>query len=83
MRMNVNCFSFSALLSVIFSRHFETFTVSADEEDLFLVTDLLLGGDLRYHLSQRGAFSESSVSLYVYELSLALEYLQTCSIVHR
>ncbi|XP_059471373.1 serine/threonine-protein kinase 32A [Neocloeon triangulifer] len=54
-----------------------------DEEDLFLVTDLMLGGDLRYHLSQRGSFSESSVTLFVYELSLALDYLQSRSIVHR
>jgi serine/threonine kinase 32 len=43
----------------------------------------MLGGDLRYHLTQRGTFSETSVSLYVYELALALDYLQFRSIVHR
>lgn len=35
-----------------------------DEEDMFLVQDLLLGGDLRYHLMQNGTFPISAVKLY-------------------
>lgn len=35
-----------------------------DEEDMFMVVDLLLGGDLRYHLQQNVEFSEDAVRLY-------------------
>lgn len=54
-----------------------------DEEDLFMVCDLLTGGDLRYHLQQRVEFSEESVALLVCELGSALEYLQKQRVVHR
>ncbi|XP_012928513.1 serine/threonine-protein kinase 32B isoform X2 [Heterocephalus glaber] len=53
-----------------------------DEEDMFMVVDLLLGGDLRYHLQQSVHFTEGAVKLYICELALALEYLQQCHIVH-
>nr|NP_788574.3 uncharacterized protein Dmel_CG32944, isoform F [Drosophila melanogaster]AAF52128.4 uncharacterized protein Dmel_CG32944, isoform F [Drosophila melanogaster] len=54
-----------------------------DEEDLFMVCDLLTGGDLRYHLQNRVEFSEQSVALLVCELGSALEYLQANRVVHR
>ncbi|XP_055988757.1 serine/threonine-protein kinase 32B [Sorex fumeus] len=54
-----------------------------DEEDMFMVVDLLLGGDLRYHLQQNVHFSEGAVKLYICELALALEYLQQFHIIHR
>ncbi|XP_004624633.1 serine/threonine-protein kinase 32B [Octodon degus] len=54
-----------------------------DEEDMFMVVDLLLGGDLRYHLQQNVHFTEGTVKLYLCELALALEYLQQCHIIHR
>lgn len=54
-----------------------------DEEDLFIVSDLLLGGDLRYHVMHDVPFSEECVKLYVCELALALDYLQTKHVVHR
>ncbi|XP_038947875.1 serine/threonine-protein kinase 32B isoform X2 [Rattus norvegicus] len=54
-----------------------------DEEDMFMVVDLLLGGDLRYHLQQNVHFTEGAVKLYVCELALALEYLQRYHIIHR
>ncbi|XP_025153404.1 serine/threonine-protein kinase 32B isoform X2 [Harpegnathos saltator] len=54
-----------------------------DEEDLFMVSDLLLGGDLRYHIQQEIVFSEESVVLFVAEIALALDYLQTHKIIHR
>uniref|UniRef100_A0A8C6FW02 Serine/threonine-protein kinase 32B n=1 Tax=Moschus moschiferus TaxID=68415 RepID=A0A8C6FW02_MOSMO len=54
-----------------------------DEEDMFMVVDLLLGGDLRYHLQQNVHFTEGDVKLYVCELALALEYLQRYHIIHR
>ncbi|CAD6992826.1 unnamed protein product [Ceratitis capitata] len=54
-----------------------------DEEDLFMVCDLLTGGDLRYHLQNRVEFSEKSVALLVCELGSALEYLQKQRVIHR
>ncbi|XP_030068420.1 serine/threonine-protein kinase 32A [Microcaecilia unicolor] len=54
-----------------------------DEEDMFMVVDLLLGGDLRYHLQQNMCFSEDSVKLFICELALALDYLKSQSIIHR
>nr|XP_051685678.1 serine/threonine-protein kinase 32B isoform X2 [Oryctolagus cuniculus] len=54
-----------------------------DEEDMFMVVDLLLGGDLRYHLQQSVHFTEAAVKLYICELALALEYLQRYRIIHR
>ncbi|XP_032593616.1 serine/threonine-protein kinase 32A isoform X2 [Drosophila grimshawi] len=54
-----------------------------DEEDLFMVCDLLTGGDLRYHLQNRVEFNEQSVALLVCELGSALEYLQTQRVIHR
>ncbi|XP_057340472.1 serine/threonine-protein kinase 32A isoform X1 [Microplitis mediator] len=54
-----------------------------DEEDLFMVTDLLLGGDLRYHIQQQVQFSEESVILFIAEIALALDYLKSKRIIHR
>uniref|UniRef100_A0A182QTH8 Protein kinase domain-containing protein n=1 Tax=Anopheles farauti TaxID=69004 RepID=A0A182QTH8_9DIPT len=54
-----------------------------DEEDLFMVCDLLAGGDLRYHLQHQVEFSEAGVGLLVCELGSALDYLQKQRVVHR
>ena len=54
-----------------------------DEEDMFMVVDLLLGGDIRYHLQQGAKFDEARVKLYLCELGLALGYLKSKRIVHR
>ncbi|KAK0165189.1 hypothetical protein PV328_003730 [Microctonus aethiopoides] len=54
-----------------------------DEEDLFMVTDLLLGGDLRYHIQQQVCFTEDSVILFIAEIALALDYLKSKRIIHR
>ena len=54
-----------------------------DEEDMFMVVDLLLGGDIRYHLQQGMKFNEERVKLYLCELGSALGYLRSKRIVHR
>nr|XP_010957917.1 serine/threonine-protein kinase 32A [Camelus bactrianus] len=54
-----------------------------DEEDMFMVVDLLLGGDLRYHLQQNVRFQEDTVKLFICELAMALDYLQGQRIIHR
>lgn len=50
---------------------------------MYMVSDLLLGGDLRYHLNQEGRFSEDRAKLYICEVALALDYLHSELIVHR
>ena len=48
-----------------------------------MVSDLLLGGDLRYHIQQIVKFNEESVILFIAEIALVLDYLQNNKIIHR
>jgi len=48
-----------------------------------MVLDLMLGGDLRFHLDRMGCMKEDVVRFYIVELSLALQYLHKRRIVHR
>ena len=50
---------------------------------MFMVVDLLVGGDLRFHLGNGVVFGDYSVRLYLYEMASALEYLHQRRIVHR
>ena len=50
---------------------------------MFMVVDLLLGGDLRYHIQQHVRFDELRVKLYICEIGLALDYLQSQLVIHR
>ena len=43
----------------------------------------LIGGDLHYHLSQHGVFSEKEVKFYAAEIILGLEHMHLRSIVYR
>jgi beta-adrenergic-receptor kinase len=43
----------------------------------------VLGGDLHYHLSQHGVFSEKEVKFYAAEIILGLEHMHLRSIVYR
>ncbi|CAJ0943104.1 unnamed protein product, partial [Mesorhabditis belari] len=54
-----------------------------DASYMYMVSDLLLGGDLRFHLNQQGRFAEDRSKLYICELALAIEYLHEQGIVHR
>lgn len=54
-----------------------------DDENLFMVLDLMLGGDLRFHLDRNGNMKEDVVRFYVAELALGLDYLHRLQIVHR
>ncbi|KAI8924535.1 kinase-like domain-containing protein [Entophlyctis helioformis] len=54
-----------------------------DDENLFMVIDLMLGGDLRFHLDRMGVFSEEMIRLYTAEISCGLSYLHSKRIVHR
>lgn len=54
-----------------------------DDENCFFVLDLMLGGDLRFHLERMGSFSEQSVRIYVAEIGSALSFLHEKKIIHR
>ncbi|KAL2914504.1 hypothetical protein HK105_206071 [Polyrhizophydium stewartii] len=54
-----------------------------DDEHLFMVIDLMLGGDLRFHLDRMGVFTEDMIRLYTAEISCGLAYLHSKRIVHR
>ncbi|KAN0059792.1 hypothetical protein ACQY0O_008366 [Thecaphora frezii] len=54
-----------------------------DDENMFMVLDLMLGGDLRFHLDRTGNMSEEVVRFYVAELAVGLDYLHRLQIVHR
>lgn len=53
-----------------------------DVEYLYLVVDLMNGGDLRFHI-QRKSFTEDAVRFWMSELACALRYIHSQGIVHR
>ena len=54
-----------------------------DDENLYLVMDLLTGGDLRYHLCKIRRFSEDETKFFIACLLLGLEYIHNNNIIHR
>ena len=54
-----------------------------DFYNLYLVMDLLTGGDLRYHIAHRRTFSESETKFFISNMILALEYIHSKNIIHR
>ncbi|CAK75406.1 unnamed protein product (macronuclear) [Paramecium tetraurelia] len=54
-----------------------------DREHLFLVMDLLSGGDLRFHIGRMRRFSEQHTKFVICSILLALEYLHQNGIIHR
>ncbi|CAD8060184.1 unnamed protein product [Paramecium sonneborni] len=67
-------------------------TAFQDRESLYLVMDLMTGGDLRFHICKNRKFSEEQTSKKTYFLQqeffvicvlLALEYLHHNTVIHR
>ena len=54
-----------------------------DRENLYLVIDLMQGGDLRYHLAKHKKFNEEQTRFFIACMLLSLEYLHQKSILHR
>ena len=54
-----------------------------DYENLYLVMDLLTGGDLRYHLCKLRHFSEEETKFFIACLLLGLQYIHSNNIIHR
>ncbi|CDW85841.1 protein kinase domain containing protein [Stylonychia lemnae] len=54
-----------------------------DRENLYLVMDLLNGGDLRYHIARFRRFSEEQTKFFIACILVSLEYVHNKSILHR
>lgn len=54
-----------------------------DDENLFMILDLMLGGDLRFHLDRSGHLPEKYVQFYAAEIASSLNYLHGKNIIHR
>ncbi len=52
-------------------------------DKLCFILDLMNGGDLHYHLSQHGIFSDKEVRFYAAEIILGLEHMHSRFIVYR
>ncbi len=50
---------------------------------MFMVIDLMLGGDLRFHLYKLETFSEPMIKMITAEVSCGIVYLHSKNIVHR
>lgn len=54
-----------------------------DRENLYLVMELMPGGDLRYHISKKRRFSEEQTRFFVACIVQGLEYLHMNGCLHR
>ncbi|XP_045647161.1 beta-adrenergic receptor kinase 2 isoform X2 [Ursus americanus] len=52
-------------------------------DKLCFILDLMNGGDLHYHLSQHGVFSEKEMRFYASEIILGLEHMHNRFVVYR
>ena len=59
------------------------FYAFSDYENLYLVTDLVTGGDLRYHLTKRKKFTEQETKFFIACILIGLEYMHTNGVIHR
>ena len=51
--------------------------------NLYLVMDLLTGGDLRYHIAHQKTFTEMQTKFFISNMLLALDYIHSQNIIHR
>ena len=54
-----------------------------DDESLYLVMDLMLGGDLKFHLISAQRFTEKRARFYAAQVLLGLEHIHRMSIIYR
>ena len=54
-----------------------------DMDNLYLVIDLLTGGDLRYHISRYHTFSEEQTRFFIACIIYSLSYIHSYNVIHR
>lgn len=54
-----------------------------DKESLYLVTDFMPGGDLRYHLGKRIEFTQEPTRFFIACMIAALQYIHANCVIHR
>lgn len=54
-----------------------------DEDNLYLIMDLMLGGDLKFHLINAGRFTEKRARFYAAQVLLGLEHVHQQGIIYR
>ncbi len=80
------------LLSQLSHRYFLSLTFSflvnmhyafQDRENLYMVLDLMPGGDLRYHIGRKKRLPEAQTKFVIACLIHGLEYMHTKGVIHR
>ena len=54
-----------------------------DNDNLYLVMDMLSGGDLRYHCSRYRVFSEEQTRFFIACIIYSLQYIHSNNVIHR
>ena len=54
-----------------------------DNDTLYLILDLMIAGDLKYHLNYSNVFSEETSRFYAAEILLGLEHIHNAGIIYK
>lgn len=54
-----------------------------DRENLYLILDLLEGGDLRYHISKHKTFTEEQTKFFIANIITSLDFIHNQGVIHR
>ena len=54
-----------------------------DDSQLYLVTDFMQGGDIFFHLHDKGKFKRERAKFYIIEIILAIEFLHKNNMIYR
>jgi serine/threonine protein kinase len=54
-----------------------------DDDNLYFIMDLMLGGDLKFHLINAGKFTEKRARFYAAQVLLGLEHVHSKNVIYR